>query len=259
MPPKKTNKKKKKNGGGKTKAMKKLEKCQSSPDTRFSSLNDCVQKFGIEIKTSTLTSDRISVFGNELLSFMEICDKDPTKLFMFEDQKDIESIQHFQSLLGHKARECDAVFIWSKLIYRLVPEEKDKTLKEWELFFSKLRTTECCVCLEKIQKSSEIVTCRKCQDIRCLSCDLQQDRPECPVCREFDLEGYLRNRSIYLNQILEQAGITKNMMETRGKKACEAIVKEAFPCDSVDDLVDQAMRVCGEKVYDVRDQCKPIF
>lgn len=27
-------------------------------------------------------------------------------------------------------------------------------------------------------------------------------------------------------------------------------------CDSVDDLVDQAMRVCGEKVYDVRDQYK---
>ena len=251
--------KKNKNKSGKTKAMKRLEKCQLPPDTKFITLNECVQKLGIEIKNSTLTSDRLSVFGQELLSIMEICDKDLTKLFMFKDEKDVESIQHFQSLQGHEARECDAIFIWSSIVYRLVPEDKDKTLKEWEFFFSKLRSTECCVCLGKIKRSAEIVTCHKCQENRCLTCDLQQDHPECPVCREFDLKIYLRNRGIYLNQILEQSGVTKKMMETRGKKACEKIVKDAFPCDSVEDLVDEAMRVCGERVYDVRGQYKPIF
>lgn len=45
------------------------------------------------------------------------------------------------------------------------------------------------------------------------------------------------------------------MLMQAGKKTCEEIVKEKYPCDSVDDLVDQAMRVC----VDIRDQCKPMF
>lgn len=246
---------KKMNKSGKTKTMKREERRQSSLDSALpleasvmGVFKECVDKLVIEVINRTLSSRKIMGYGQELLRFMEICDKDTSKLFMFNDKEDVESIQHLQSLLGHEPRRCDSMFIWSSLVYRLVPEDKDKTLKEWTFLFSKQRSTECSVCLEKIKRSADKTTCHKCHDTRCRICDLQQDL-QCPVCREFDLEAYCRNRTIYLNQILMQAG----------KKACEETAKEKFPCDSVDDLVDQATRVCGEKVYDVRDQCKPMF
>lgn len=269
------NKKKKgKNRSGLTKAQKRAHQIPAEPkpaeakeatetteiiEALAGPFKECVDKLGIEVGSCSLSSKKLSLFGQELMHLLEIADKDRTKLFLFRDKQDVGCIQLFQTLQGHEPRECDAVFIWTNIVYYVVPGDKDKTLKEWEFLFSKQRTLECCVCLEDIKRSADIISCHKCHEIRCRACDLKQVKPECPACRAFDLDAYLRHRTVYLNQILMQAGISRKDFETKGGKACEAIVKEKFPCESVDDLLDDMMRACGEKVFDVRDQCKPLF
>lgn len=136
---------------------------------------------------------------------MEICDKDTSKLFMFNDKEDVDSIQHFQSLLGHEPKG-GATRYSSGVASCTVWFLKTRTRRRRNGHFSSLNRAllNRFQCLER---SADKTTCHKCHDIRCGICDLQQDLPECPVCREFDLEAYCRNnRTIYLNQIDADAG-----------------------------------------------------
>lgn len=217
------------------------------------SVRICADKLGYTVVERSIASKAVSNIYAELEAIARVCAKDKTKIFVFSDKHDIASIQEWRQGFGNDTRECETAFIWDSIIYYISKSDRPKTLKEWELFLSKQRSLECVICFEGITKSEDAHPCLTCHAICCADCNWKQSLPECPACKAFDMKSYVRNRNVYAAQVLPQLGITMADM-TKSKDLCANQIKELTGFDNLDDLIDNAMTVAGEKVYDVRDQ-----
>lgn len=117
----------------------------------------------------------------ELEVITRVCARDKTKLFVFSDQDDTAKIQEWREGFGNETRECQAAFMWDKLIYYINTSDKSKTLKEWELLLSKQQSLECVICFERITKSADARPCLTCHAMCCADCIWKQSVTECPV------------------------------------------------------------------------------
>ncbi|CAM9116693.1 unnamed protein product [Ectocarpus sp. 8 AP-2014] len=214
----------------------------------------CAAKLGYTVIERKIASEAVSDVYAELEVITRVCAKDKTKIFVFSDKHDSAKLQEWREGFGNKAQECETAFIWDSIIYYVSKSNKHKTLKEWELLLSKQQSLDCVICFERITKSEDAHSCLTCHAICCADCNWKQSLPECPVCRAFDIKAYVRNRNVYATQVLPQLGITLADM-TKSKDSCANQIKELTGFDNLHDLIDNAMMVAGEKVYDdVRDQ-----
>lgn len=217
------------------------------------SVRICADKLGYTVVERSIASKAVSNIYAELETITRVCANDKTKIFVFSDKRDIASIQEWRQGFGKEPQPCETIFIWDSIIYYISKSDKPKTLKAWELMLSKQQSQECVICFERITKSIDARPCLTCHAMCCADCNWKQSLPECPVCKAFDMKTYVRNRGVYAAQLLPQLGLTMADIK-KSKDMCASQIKEQTGFDELEDLIDHAMTVAGEKVYDVRAQ-----
>ena len=258
--------------------------------TIMENLRECIDSIGFELIEKTFEPKTMHIVNTELSSVLDICKADKKKIFFFEDPVDVSLIR------THRESEINTNFIAALIwhdgkednTYYITECDEQISAKKWELIFTKGFSHECCICLEPFGKGkSPDVLCSMCLATRCCSCAWKQHTPECPICREFDMDSYINKRLRCMYVIVTQAGLTKEIIQKKRTKqnkinACKlriniAIIKEQkmegirspnpdenminkfikkviIKDEDIEDFIDFEMSRCGDNVYDVRDK-----
>ena len=223
-------------------------------------LKKCIHSLGLQLVDRRLKSINAESIRREISCVHSITKECKKKVFIYEDPGDIRLILENHSTLGKtKKVEYDLIFIWDKIFYFMLKGDETKSIKDWEMFFTKGISSDCSICLERVGDETDAVVCKKCHEIRCRVCDDLQVLSECPVCRTFEMDSYVRKRAFYLSHLLDRAKISHQDFLVKGRKGCESILCKTFTSSSVEDLIDETMGFNGKKVYDVRGKYPPVM
>jgi len=176
-------------------------------------LKQSIQSLGLELVYGKFNDEDLTI---QLKNILKNC-KSTKKIYLFTDIEDVSLLHNYQELDVNE--DLISFIIWGDKNVQYISKNSLIDKKKWNLILTKGISKTCCICLESFEnKTTPDNMCYTCLSTRCKFCVWKQHTPECPICREFDIDSYLNKRIRCMYFILTRSGLTRSIIDSKRSK-----------------------------------------